>query len=611
MDSTIFTASSIVATDLPLMEPMKVPIDGTGAVSQNENENSPGPELSTKDSSPADLLSKAGICPDASVRPLLDATAQLCANWFIAMKEAIGRERSKQMRYREEYGISKKTKVAYVPPTLTLEEAAMAKSSASVIRATFGDKVADYAEKGFDSAISTGDKRSFKIRLVMIKARDSLKGSPLHESFSKWLDLYISKAEQKAGCIPCPGPRRMSKKEKAKKMARMGYDPNQLLLPFPNFYSKEEENILLDGVEKTANKSDKNTTTHPSNQSGTSKQRKSRSPRKKVEDNHSTTSTTTNTTNTTTTDSTSQLPQPTSQQNITTPQLHSSGISANNNNNNQDAIATIEATAEFQDNEADSTPINGKEYSNGEKGKYASLLKDGRMFRSVISTVGSILQKNTIEDLANKAKAECIIENSQNISNAAIVTVTKEENFEKVTVTGKKGRSGGRKNVTVTGTVTLPTSILPRKTKNYENAKEILDDIKGNKINPYHTSAEVLEGMKVGELTPAEAMLYLSIISSVSSVKPTKGSRGRKSKVSEDSLNRLADEIRASEGYEETDEDGEYYGEEQEEEDDEEEDSGDTRSGPRFSCNPRGFAGGYSEGDYAGGGMEWSPDDNW
>jgi hypothetical protein len=91
--------------------------------------------------------------------------------------------------------------------------------SEAMIRCLFGNYVADYAREKFEHAIDTGDLRAFKIRLIVIKARDCLHKakSPLLPWFVKGMELCIEKAEKLAGCIPDPSPRRMSKAEQEKK----------------------------------------------------------------------------------------------------------------------------------------------------------------------------------------------------------------------------------------------------------------------------------------------------------------------------------------------------------------------------------------------------------
>ncbi|MBQ1678120.1 MAG: hypothetical protein II062_01125, partial [Oscillospiraceae bacterium] len=114
---------------------------------------------------------------------------------------------------------------------LTPAESAVASASEGVIRAMFGDSPADYAKFKFDCAVRKADMRSFKIRLLMIKARDSLTGD-IHEEFHKWAPVYIEEAERVAGCIPCPGPRRLSKAEQERKRRREEAKNAYCELPF-------------------------------------------------------------------------------------------------------------------------------------------------------------------------------------------------------------------------------------------------------------------------------------------------------------------------------------------------------------------------------------------
>ena len=145
------------------------------------------------------------------------ACSVACARWFLSMRGCIQRERVRQQLFREENGLPKDTKLPYERQPLTEAELVQADMSESIMRSMFGDGVADYAREKFLHAMASGDMRSFKIRLLMIKARDSLKNTHMYLYFSTYVDRYIAEAERMAGCIPDPTPRRMSKAEKEHK----------------------------------------------------------------------------------------------------------------------------------------------------------------------------------------------------------------------------------------------------------------------------------------------------------------------------------------------------------------------------------------------------------
>lgn len=151
---------------------------------------------------------------------LLRTASDVFSRWYAAMRSACLREQERQKAYRREQGYKASVKVPAQPLSPSDSETSIATASESVIRAMFGDTVADYAKDCFLKAMRTGDKRAFKIRLLMLKARDSLKGL-LHEEFSKYAPIYISDAEKQAGCVQAPhGPRRMSNAEKAIKQRK-------------------------------------------------------------------------------------------------------------------------------------------------------------------------------------------------------------------------------------------------------------------------------------------------------------------------------------------------------------------------------------------------------
>ena len=156
----------------------------------------------------------------SAARAAMEALSVAASKWFLAMRDCIGRERRRQSDFREKNGLPKSARLAYERQPLTESESATALMSESLVRAMFGDYPAEYAKDKFEHALSTGDMRAFKIRLLFLKIRDSLKGSPFHRDFSNMLEDAISNAEEMAGCKPDPSPRRMSKAEKARREKR-------------------------------------------------------------------------------------------------------------------------------------------------------------------------------------------------------------------------------------------------------------------------------------------------------------------------------------------------------------------------------------------------------
>lgn len=158
---------------------------------------------------------------DATQR-ILDAYAEASSRWFSAMRACIRRGRVRQGLFREEHGLPNSAKIPYERQPLTATEEATASMAEATIRCLFGDYVANYAREKFDHAIDTGDMMAFKIRLLVIKARDCLhkEKSPMHQEFVKGMENCIEKAERLAGCIPDPSPRRMSRAEQERKRKR-------------------------------------------------------------------------------------------------------------------------------------------------------------------------------------------------------------------------------------------------------------------------------------------------------------------------------------------------------------------------------------------------------
>lgn len=193
--------------------------DAAGAIGAQLKEGAPLQAADTAQAIPCP--SGAQDRPDEIQRiltsRLLSTAATVFSQWFLTMRRAIARERARQQLFREEHGLPKSTRIPYERPVLTaVDESTVAKAEAS-IRSLLGSTVADYARDKFYSAISTGDMRAFKIRLLFIKVRDSAENAYIRDLVIEMLEEYISMAESMAGCIPDPSPRRLSKKEQKRK----------------------------------------------------------------------------------------------------------------------------------------------------------------------------------------------------------------------------------------------------------------------------------------------------------------------------------------------------------------------------------------------------------
>ena len=160
-----------------------------------------------------------GAVHDASSR-VLDFAATTYSRWFVALRDTVASERSRQAAYRAENHLGRHARVPYHKPQISEANLAISSMAESAVRSMFGDAPADYARGQFLRAVETGDLRAFKLRLLLIKARDALKGSPLHGPFSKGLEECISRAEAMAGCVPDGSPRRLSRAEKERKIRK-------------------------------------------------------------------------------------------------------------------------------------------------------------------------------------------------------------------------------------------------------------------------------------------------------------------------------------------------------------------------------------------------------
>lgn len=166
---------------------------------------------------PAAAEKAEGPSVDQDATPMLSVAMATFSRWYLELKDVISRGRVFQEKYREEHRLHKNSKAPWQNPGLTDRNSGVADGMCHVVSAVFGEDVAKYAMSSFVKATETGDLRSFKIRLLMLKCRDSLKGTPLYASFASGVDNAISSAESSAGCTEYTGPRRMSRAEREKR----------------------------------------------------------------------------------------------------------------------------------------------------------------------------------------------------------------------------------------------------------------------------------------------------------------------------------------------------------------------------------------------------------
>lgn len=219
LNSEHYLAAGLAPSLLPLLEPSATPC------SVGIDWGAPGgAETVTGTYNPAtgqvtDIRTVSDAHSDA-VRRILRTTSDACARWFKVVRTALGRERDRQQKFRVEHGLPKSARLPYQKPSVEPDERAAAEAAEATLRCLYGDEVADYAGAKFRRAIETGDMRAFKIRLLVLKARDSLAGTALFPDFIAGIENCISTAEEIAGCTPDPSPRRLSRAEQERKRKR-------------------------------------------------------------------------------------------------------------------------------------------------------------------------------------------------------------------------------------------------------------------------------------------------------------------------------------------------------------------------------------------------------
>lgn len=193
------------------------------------------------------VLVRARTGDESAADRLLSLASCVFSRWFVLMRSIMARERViARAKYEESigkrvWGDLPYSKVPCERQPLTAADLATCEAYESVIRSTFGNTAADFAKERFLRAISTGDKRSFKIRFLFYKACDGLKSMSLYGRFRSRLEDVVNEAEAVAGCTPDPSPRRMSLAEQERKRRR-DLAPKQLyLFDFMEFDAPKEE----------------------------------------------------------------------------------------------------------------------------------------------------------------------------------------------------------------------------------------------------------------------------------------------------------------------------------------------------------------------------------
>lgn len=161
-------------------------------------------------------LPVASSSSDATGR-ILSLLSSTFAKLSVLVRSCIGNAREMQDRFREKNKIPKSAKIQYQPAPVSDVVQAIMLQCVATIGALFGNAPSSYALEKFAQATSTGDMRAFKIRLLFLKVRDSLKGSPMYKDFVERLEDAISESESMAGCKPDNSPRRLSKAEQERK----------------------------------------------------------------------------------------------------------------------------------------------------------------------------------------------------------------------------------------------------------------------------------------------------------------------------------------------------------------------------------------------------------
>lgn len=540
MDEEQVIVSGVLPAMLPILDPAPVAVDI---------------EPSEKDSA------------QLSADRLLSVASDIYSRWFLLMRSIMLRERvitrlSNEEATRRCYGELPYSKFPCVPQPLTAADEAAIDIYESIVNSAFGPTAASYAKESFLKAIHTGDKRSFKIRLLFFKSRDCLKNTPLYTPFSLGLEEYVSQAEEAAGCVPDPTPRRLSLAEQKRKKERESRPKQLNLFSFMDEEASNEDCPVY----------------YPPNVPGDSK---SYVDKGNVVDNK--------------------------------PSDNSAISNSSSNNGWIDIVLTDDVG---QNKESDETPA---------KDSPDKVISDTRTIlanenNAVVDSEHQVINNpSTFQHIENEKESKDARIVAGPTADSEFQYIEKKPEYSvnepKKAKTHSKKHKNNTKNQKPTINVTKSevntnqtVNILPyqtgiiRKTKVYERVSEIISDIQDGRITPYTKQSEILEDFKSGAITPSEAVLFLAELGkryklALSSV----GFSAQMSNHERDRMGALDDDIGPSSELDDIDD----------EDEDIENDSDNERDSELDLPSSRGDYGGFDGGGYDRSGMNYSSEDDW
>lgn len=110
----------------------------------------------------------------------------------------------------------------YSAPVLSEHDQWICEECHRTLSDLFTAEIGDYAWTRFNASLATGDLRSYKVRIVLLRIRDFLKGTDVYDDFLANLDDIVTRAEEAAGCrYHHIGPRRLSLAEQERQRERL------------------------------------------------------------------------------------------------------------------------------------------------------------------------------------------------------------------------------------------------------------------------------------------------------------------------------------------------------------------------------------------------------
>lgn len=191
----LYTASSVVAFSMPILEPVGINFQQPVQADTPEQPSKGGeerPQGQEQEKSATERLAEEGLRNAAS--RILKTVATIYSHVFKVVHAGVLKERARQDFFRKEYNLDKNTNLSFTP--LSEDEFKDCISSIDTIGALLGETYASDAKKAFAQTIATGNLRPIRLRFLLARTKDAFKDTPLDKYYAEGLKDCIEAVEK-------------------------------------------------------------------------------------------------------------------------------------------------------------------------------------------------------------------------------------------------------------------------------------------------------------------------------------------------------------------------------------------------------------------------------